>query len=207
MVWNWLRRHPNLVDGVIVLVVLTVQLGDAFTSSRRGPGFVFALLQALPLAVRRRRPIPVLALVAVGTVGATLLHHGVGAPLGLAVAMYTVGAHVERRRSALAAGVALAGMAVAITAVASNQYPGLILFAAAWVLGDNMPPRRAYYGELEQKAERLERERDANIQRAAVEEQARISRELHDVIAHNVSVMTVQAAAARDVFDTDPGRA
>jgi len=207
MVWNWFRRHPNLVDGAIVLVVLTVQLGDAFTNSRRGPGFVLALLQALPLAVRRRWPIQVLALVAVGTVGETLLHQAAGAPLGLAVAMYTVGAQVGRRRSALAGGLALAGVAVAIIAVESHEYPGLILFAAAWVVGDNVRTRRAYYRELEQKAERLERERDANIQRAAAEEQARISRELHDVIAHNVSVMTVQASAARDVFDTDPGRA
>ena len=61
MVWNWLRRHPNLVDGAIVLVVLTAQLGDAFTSSRRGPGLVFALMQALPLAVRRQVDEPIAA--------------------------------------------------------------------------------------------------------------------------------------------------
>jgi signal transduction histidine kinase len=75
------------------------------------------------------------------------------------------------------------------------------------VLGDNLRTRRAYMRELEEKAERLEREGESNIRRAAAEEQARISRELHDVIAHNVSVMTIQAAAARDVFDADPGRA
>ena len=61
--------------------------------------------------------------------------------------------------------------------------------------------------DAEQKADRLEREREANIKRAAAEEQARISRELHDVIAHNVSVMTIQAAAARDVFESEPQRA
>ena len=70
-----------------------------------------------------------------------------------------------------------------------------------------MRTRRAYFAELEEKADRLEREREANVKRAAAEEQARISRELHDVIAHNVSVMTVQAAAARDVFEKDPERA
>jgi signal transduction histidine kinase len=61
--------------------------------------------------------------------------------------------------------------------------------------------------ELEARAERLEREREENVRRAAAEEQARIARELHDVLAHNVSVMVVQAAAADDVFESQPDRA
>lgn len=79
-------------------------------------------------------------------------------------------------------------------------------FAAAWLLGDNLRTRRAYLREVEERAARLEREREANARRAAAEEQARIARELHDIIAHNVSVMTVQAAAAGDAFETQPGR-
>src|SRR5262249_4914976 len=98
-------------------------------------------------------------------------------------------------------------MALAFAIAGSSAYAALILFAAAWVLGDNMRTRRAYFAELEDKADRLEREREANVRRAAAEEQARISRELHDVIAHTVSVMTVQASAARDVFDNDPASA
>ena len=78
------------------------------------------------------------------------------------------------------------------------------VFSAAWLLGDNLRTRRAYLRELEERAARLEREREANARRAAAEEQARIARELHDIIAHNVSVMTVQAAAAGDAFDTQP---
>jgi signal transduction histidine kinase len=70
-----------------------------------------------------------------------------------------------------------------------------------------MRTRRAYYRELEAKAERLERERGESERRAAAEEQARIARELHDVIAHNVSVMVLQAAGGREVFDADPVRA
>ena len=75
------------------------------------------------------------------------------------------------------------------------------------MLGDNLGTRRAYTKALEERAERLERERNAERARAVAEEQARIARELHDVIAHNVSVMVVQAAAANDVFDTRPERA
>jgi signal transduction histidine kinase len=61
--------------------------------------------------------------------------------------------------------------------------------------------------EIEEKAKRLEREREVEAQRAVAEEQARIARELHDVVAHALSVIVVQAAAADDVFDVDPRRA
>jgi len=126
-------------------------------------------------------------------------------PFAPAVAAYTVAVQATRRRSALAVAAAVAAMAAG--SGRPSDYARLVFIGAAWVLGDNVRTRRAYLHELEEKAERLEREREANIQRAAAEEQARISRELHDVIAHNVSVMTVQAAAARDVFDSDPSRA
>ena len=86
-----------------------------------------------------------------------------------------------------------------------------ILFAGpcliAWVLGDSMRYRRAYYANLEERAARLERDRDAQAQIAAAAERARIARELHDVVAHNVSVMVVQADGAAYALGTDPGRA
>ena len=75
------------------------------------------------------------------------------------------------------------------------------------MLGDNIRTRRAYLAELEARAARLEREREERDERAVSEERARIARELHDVIAHNVSVMVVQASAGEELFDTDPARA
>ena len=90
---------------------------------------------------------------------------------------------------------------------AGRVIPELAVFAIAWVIGDNVRTRRAYLAELEARAARLEREREEKADRAVVEERARIARELHDVIAHNVSVMVVQAAAGEDVFDEDPGKA
>src|SRR2546421_4044512 len=218
MVWNWLRRHPVLVDAGLVVAVFGVQLADVLARPagsreaqlRFGAGIAFALLQTLPLLVRRRRPVAVLAIVTAGAIGSTLLY-GRLVPLALGVAVYTVAAHCSRPRAALTATAALAAMAVPILRAvhygAAGFVASMLFFLAAWILGDNMHTRRAYLGELEEKAERLERERESNIRRAAAEEQARISRELHDVIAHNVSVMTVQAAAGRDVFDSDPKRA
>jgi signal transduction histidine kinase len=88
---------------------------------------------------------------------------------------------------------------------------GFIVFAGssliAWVLGDSVRYRRAYYSSLEDRAARLERERDAQAQIAAAAERARIARELHDVIAHNVSVMVVQADGASYALDSSPERA
>jgi signal transduction histidine kinase len=88
---------------------------------------------------------------------------------------------------------------------------GSIVFAGpaliAWAIGDSMRNRRAYYAALEDRAARLERERDAQAQIAAAAERARIARELHDVIAHNVSVMVVQADGASYALDRSPERA
>ncbi len=97
------------------------------------------------------------------------------------------------------------------TACWSGLTAGAMVFAGpallAWVLGDSMRYRRAYYASLEDRAARLERERDAQARIAAVAERARIARELHDVIAHNVSVMVVQADGASYALGTDPARA
>ena len=88
---------------------------------------------------------------------------------------------------------------------------GSVVFAGssliAWVLGDSVRYRRGYYASLEDRAARLERERDAQAQIAAAAERARIARELHDVIAHNVSVMVVQADGASYALDSSPERA
>src|SRR5581483_9741068 len=123
----------------------------------------------------------------------------------------SLSAHADRR-PALAAG--LAGLGALVAPVLSDtHYDGaafvfhLVVFPAGWVLGDNLRTRRAYYDALEERAARLEREREDEARRAVAEEQARIARELHDVLAHNVSVMVVQAAAARDVFEASPARA
>src|SRR5581483_11088806 len=77
----------------------------------------------------------------------------------------------------------------------------------AWLLGDSVRWRRGYYAALEERATRLERERDAFAQVAAAAERARIAREMHDVVAHHVSVMVVQADGAAFALDRSPDRA
>jgi signal transduction histidine kinase len=79
-----------------------------------------------------------------------------------------------------------------------------VLLAAAWTLGVGVRQRRAHAASLEDRATRLEREREKQARQAAIQERLRIARELHDVVAHSLSVIGVQAGAARLVLDTDP---
>ena len=77
----------------------------------------------------------------------------------------------------------------------------------AWLIGRNLRHRRARWAELQARAERLEREREEEARRAVTEERLRIARELHDVIAHSMSVIAVQSAVGNHVIDTQPAEA
>ncbi len=211
MVWERLRRNPWLIDAALVGLLLLFAAGWA---DRRDQGLAVALplslVQVLPLLARRRQPLIVLGIVIAATVALTLHFHSLN-PLPPFLAFYSVAAHADRRIALLAGVAGLAALIVPVLHETDYDFTSfafhLLVFPAAWVLGDNLRTRRAYYAALEERAARLERERDEQAQRAVAEEQARIARELHDVLAHNVSVMVVQAAAAGDVFDSHPGRA
>jgi signal transduction histidine kinase len=208
MVWNWLRRHSTLVDVVLALALGAAYVAHAARQHDYDGGIPLAVAQVLPLLVRRRFPRAVLGVITSAWVAQAVLT-SVLPPVPTMVAVYTVGANLDRLAGLQAAAVATA--ATSLTTLAIGDYgqtvSDLILLVAAWVVGDNLGTRRAYTRALEERAERLEREQEAERARAVAEEQARIARELHDVIAHNVSVMVVQAAAANDVFDSRPERA
>jgi signal transduction histidine kinase len=204
MIWAWFSKiHPRIIDVGLAALVVPISIGQAGPHSI-GARFWFAVLMAAPLLVRRQRPVLVLGLVLALTVaGELVFHHTIDAPATLGV--YTVAAHCRRGVSLRAGAFALLVLLVPLPGW--EQWGPPIPAVAAWLLGDNLRTRRAYLRELEARAERLEREREENARRAAAEEQARIARELHDVLAHNVSVMVVQATAANDVFDTHPDKA
>ena len=128
------------------------------------------------------------------------------------IALSSLAAHRDPRRS-LVGAVSIPFVLALVWAVDPGDFgwPELlantVIFEAAWVTGNNVRTRRAYLRELEDRASRLEREREARAERAVNEERARIARELHDVVAHSMSVMTVQAGAARRIIDQDPARA
>jgi signal transduction histidine kinase len=163
---------------------------------------ILTLLATLPVALRRRRPLAVLVVTLAAALAATYVHEAFVFP-GALVALYSVAAYVGRPRSLYAAAGTAAALVFHVLAIESLGFWELLgiyaLFGAAWLLGDNVRTRR-------ERAARVEAEHQANVRRAAAEEQARIARELHDVIGHSVSVMTIQAAAAGDAFDSRPAQ-
>jgi signal transduction histidine kinase len=211
MLINWLQRHPRITDWGLFLVALASAGGAAFHHERRALGFSLALLACVPLLFRRQRPLLVLALSTAAT-ALIVAVWGLYNPIPVGLALFTVASQCDRRRSLVAGGASILVLAIELLATldALNPLPivgRLLGFGVAWLIGDSVGTRRRYVDALEERAERLERERAAEAARAVAEEQARIARELHDVIAHNVSVMVVQAAAANDVFVTRPDRA
>jgi signal transduction histidine kinase len=197
--------------------VSTLLFTDLMTAAQPTPprgmlalGYALALLHTLPLAARRRFPGTVLGIsVASGLAVAAL---GMPEILGIAilVAVYSVAAYGDR-------WVSLAGLAAAELGSAAVQLtPGkfqtptvvsnALIFAAAWLLGHFVGVRRAYTARLEQTAE-LERARAEQARRAVAEERLRLARELHDVVAHSISVIAVQSGVGAHVAQTQPEEA
>jgi signal transduction histidine kinase len=204
MLVNWLLRHPRLVDVLLVAAAIPLSVLEIAPHTWGAERLGFATLASLPLLARRWRPVLILGVVMAATLAEeSMLHRTMHLPATLAV--YTVAAHCPRSVSIRYGGLAILLLFIPLPGFLDWGPP--IPAIAAWLLGDNLRTRRAYLRELEARAERLEREQEESARRAAAEEQARIARELHDVLAHNVSVMVVQAAAADDVFDQQPERA
>ncbi|MFL6220225.1 MAG: sensor histidine kinase [Actinomycetes bacterium] len=173
-------------------------------------GYALALLHTLPLAARRRFPGAVLALcVATGLAVATL---GVPDLLGIAilVAVYSVAAYGDRWVSLAGLAAAELGSAAVQLTQGSFQWPtpitNALVIAAAWLLGHFVGVRRAYTARLEQTAE-LERARAEQARQAVAEERLRLARELHDVVAHSISVIAVQSGVGAHVAKTQPEEA
>ncbi|MFE7585299.1 sensor histidine kinase [Streptomyces gardneri] len=219
--YDFIRRHPTGVDTFWAVVLLGFSLlwvGTTYPAVGRPLAFgVVAVLLSLVVALRRRAPERMLLLtVALGLVQLVLGLEPFIADFAMLVIVFTVAAHDGPRwasRLALVGGLSAATLAQlrwptdGIDSVPATIFFTVIMtvpFALAWVLGDSLRTRRAYFAQLEERASRLEQEREAQAKVAVAAERARIARELHDVVAHNVSVMVVQADGAAYVMDSSP---
>jgi signal transduction histidine kinase len=202
---------------VDVLIVLLLEMPTA-ASLVRGHGhptwWLWVLDQALvlPLLLRRRFPVPVFFFIA----AVALAQWTTGVPLvadvALLVALYTVTVQGSRRQTFLAAAVLELGVILASVRFAPTGHGvlGSLVFltgmvAAALFIGTTVRTRREYLVSLEDRALRLERERDQQAELAATAERTRIAREMHDIVAHSLSVMIALADGAVATRVTDPG--
>jgi signal transduction histidine kinase len=222
--YDFLRRHPTGVDAfwAVFLFGISVVAGVAHGEGRGTDSLALiipvSLLLCLVIGLRRRMPEKMLLLATgLGVAQVALNVETTVADFAMLVIVYTVAATGARWASRVALGAGLCAAPVAQLRWPNEHTSALgnlaivvfqtVPFALAWVLGDSIRTRRAYFAQLEERAARLEKEREAQAKVAVAAERARIARELHDVVAHNVSVMVVQADGAAYVLDAAPDQA
>jgi signal transduction histidine kinase len=207
------------MDPVIAVAIFVASLADLLkggTGSGWGGPRALELLVAvgisLPLVWRRTYPQLVLVVVLAASVGSVLLvaprQAAFEAFLAMLIAFYSVGAHVAGRRSYVAAGLGVAFVLLGgiISQVAGwedggNGAPTTVFALAAWIIGTIIRSWRERAVDLERANRELEVQRDLQASAAVAVERGRIARELHDVIAHNISMIVVQAGAAAHVLE------
>jgi signal transduction histidine kinase len=226
--WRLRDLNPVVADGLLAAVLTLLAFSQLLIQPSiyhrlgievRSPDLVAVLImlaQTIPLAWRRRAPVLVLVVLTAAELTNLLLRYPPTlAGLGAGVALYTVAVHSTLARSLqVAFAYGLYGVVYGILferwyddVTWQDWVTSYALLAAAWGLGELQRRRRLATARLEQLNAQLQRERDLKARWAVAEERARIARELHDVVAHSVSVMVVQAGAARRLVDGDPAQA
>jgi signal transduction histidine kinase len=202
-------------DVAVAALVVLVSVASAVAQPGGWAATLVGVAMAVALLFRRTHPSAVTVVVAVLALVQVVAEWG---PLvydvAVLIALYSVVKYGERLRDGVLAG-AVAAVGVLLAAA---QTPGVIQWwvtalwyalvtGAVWLVALNVRTRRLYVLSLEERATTLEREREAEFRAAVAEERTRIARELHDVVAHSMAVMIVQADGARFMFDRDPGQA
>jgi signal transduction histidine kinase len=203
-------RRAWALDALLAMGAAALEVSQTFESGRSPPvvAVVLAFVAGAVLVLRRRDPLPTLAVSLVAVLGVAIAGT---TPLAAAplIGLYTVASLCERRVS-LAALVltVLASVVTTLVVPSGDQLFDPILAVAcslaAWGLGGYVETRRKYRRELERRAAFIERDRQQLTRLAAHEERAAIARELHDIVAHSVTVMLVGVRGARDVLRSQP---
>jgi signal transduction histidine kinase len=212
-----LVRLDQLI-ALLLAVQIELHVWNVATVDRILPA-LGGLIFTVPVAFRRRWPLGGMLVVVSADALKTIIDPGSSGPLSdaagilpaLLLLSYGVGAFAPPRRSiwVLALTIVVSTANSLATPGKASTIPVNIAFIAVtpYVLGRMMRARRDHARTRREEAERIDAGRDAQARWAVSEERMRIARELHDVVAHSVSVMVIQAGGARLVMDTDPDRA
>jgi len=203
--WPDLLLDVGPVLGVVLLGVVTERGGTRELAT--------ALLMALPLLVRRLAPLVVLILVAAVALGTSTHTDGPWVQIaGVALASFTTGERAtDRTRAVLSVLLVAAGLSAGFLAQDAEPVESLVLpfvvLVPTWLLGDVVRGRRLEAADRAAAAELAARAAEERLRAAVAEERRHMARELHDVVAHAVSVMLIQAGAARQVLRSSPAGA
>ena len=221
---RWLCKHEGTVDACLAAVLIVaslfaVRIVDAPPGSRPPNGWSDAFLIAVlaPIAVRRRYPIGAYLVTAVAALTLWIMNtvDGGSATAGIFVS-YGLGFYAERKRSFrvfVISATVLCNAAIVLAILDETEGRwfqcasriGIVL--GPYFLGDSRRTRNELVESLRERAHRAEEDREREARQAAVDERARIAHELHDVVAHSLSVMVVQATAGQRLIGRDAKRA
>ncbi|MBH1933561.1 sensor histidine kinase [Streptomyces sp. AV19] len=221
---RWLRSHPVVADvllaaGVLATTMISTVLGRGAGKSPPGHGYVvLAVLAGAALVARRRAPRLVLAVTSALSVAGAATATADGVPrtqiaASAVVALYTVASRTERSTAWRIAAVTVTALTATVMLIGpppwyAQENVGLFAWMGmAAAAGDAVRSRRAYITAIEERALRAERSREEEALRRVAEERMRIARELHDVVAHHIALVNVQAGVASHVMDSRPDRA
>jgi signal transduction histidine kinase len=197
---------------LVALVTTIPALSRDTTGGLRAAESVVLVFTVAPLVVRRIWPLPVFGWILVSAIAVGLWTRSGVDGVALLIALYTVASTRPRRDALVCAGLLEVVAVTALLLYADSRWWYDAIFvsgmvAAALGLGLYFAARRAYLAELHDRAERLERERDQQAELAAAAERARIAREMHDIVAHHLTVMTTLAEAAVAASASSPEKA
>lgn len=201
-----------LAIAVVVCFAVVPFPEEAFRT--RGPMLVFALLPAATLPFRRRRPIPALGVTLVCTI--ILATTGVLSPsalVGTAIVSYSVTERTRRTVGLFCVGIAallvfgVCGVSLDGNFLDPRSLQFVMFVVLAGALGDAARSRREFIAAVTGRAERAERNKEAEARRRVAEERVRIARELHDLVAHQIAVISLSAGVASSSLATKPAKA
>ena len=204
--------RPRRWDAISAAVVALLAVPEVLARHGGVTGAAFDVAFAIPLLWRSRWPVAVFAVTAGLAFVQWLVDVRVLGDVALLVALYTVASREDRRTALTAAAVLEVGVLLALARwfhdAHIRSFVGLTgLVAAAGILGQNVRNRRRLLESLHERAARLELERDQQGKLAEAAERARIARELHDVVAHNLTVMIALADGAAYALSEAPDQA
>jgi signal transduction histidine kinase len=210
---------PVARDRVVAVLLFAAAEIEVLRTDQDGAPLAALMLAAagytLPFAVRRERTLTAVSIFIASVLAESALLTDATryfVPfLGAVLFSYSAGAYLEGRRAHLGLAIMVVGI-LAVTLLSPSQIVGDYIFptsfgAIAWLAGRAVRTRTRLTEELHEAAVREQEAHELQALRAAADERRRIAREMHDVVAHSVSVMVVQAGGARRILDRDPERA